>query len=96
MRLNDSSKAIIFDNLNLIKYCNKSGISMEKLRKCIIEKMGDNYVFALQKENVPKSKNIIPLDIDLDTQPDIVLIMKVDKGIYKFDTTGNTTKILNI
>lgn len=53
-------------------------------------------VFVLQKENVPKSKNIIPLDIDLDTQPDIVLIMKVDKGIYTFDTTGNTTKILNI
>lgn len=97
MRLSDNSKYMVCGNIELLKYCNTSGISVEKLKKCNIEKMGNNYVFVLTKENKPKSNSIIPLDIDLETQPDIVLTMKIqgDNDII-FETTDNTIKVLNM
>lgn len=97
MRLSDNSKYMVCGNIELLKYCSTTGISIEKLKKCNIEKMGNNYVFVLAKENKPKSNSIIPLDIDMETQPDIVLTMKIhgDNDII-FETTDNTIKILNI
>lgn len=96
MRLNTSSRAMIFGNIELNTFCNKAGISMNKLKSCNIEKMGENmYVFALSKESVPKSKNIIPLDTDIDSQPEVVLTMEFENNIFNFETTQFTKRVLN-
>lgn len=95
MRLNIQSKTLVCGNINLLKYCQSSGISIEKLMKCNIEKMGNKYVFALSKENKPKSKSSLPLDVDIDTQPDIILIMEVaEDGTINFENTDKTTRVL--
>ena len=95
MRLSENFKYIICDNIKLIKYCKEVGIDIERLKKCNIERMGDNLVFVLSKENKVESKSLIPLDIDLVTQPDIVLIMKVtDNYSVEFETTNKTLRVL--
>ena len=95
MRLNESSKILVFGNINLIKYCNGAGISIDKLKRCNIEKMGNTYVFVLSKENTPKSNLIIPLDIDIETQPDVVLTMEIqNEENIKFETTDKTLRLL--
>lgn len=52
-------------------------------------------LFVLSKENKHKFKSSLLLDIDIDTQPDIVLIMEVnnDETIH-FETTEYTRRIL--
>ena len=95
MRLNNASKTLVCGNVELLKKCNEAGISIDKLKKCNIEKMGKNYVFVLAKDNKPKSKCSLPLDIDIETQPDIVLIMEVtDENGIKFETTDKTRRVL--
>ena len=97
MRLSNSSKVMVFGNINLLRYCQNSGISIEKLKKCNIEKMGDMYVFVLDKENMPKSKCLIPLDIDLETQPDVVLTMNIQsENNIEINTTDKTVRVLAI
>lgn len=95
MRLSENSKFLVCGNVKLLDYCTKVGISIDKLKKCNIEKMGNCYVFVLSKENKPKSSNMIPLDIDLATQPDIVLTMEVNgEHDIRFETTQKTKRIL--
>lgn len=97
MRLSEQAKVILFGNIELIKYCRRVGIDEEKLKKCNIGIMGNMYVLSLSKENPPKSKCILHIDIDLDTQPDIVLIMSVsNKGGIDFETTSFTKRVLRI
>lgn len=98
MRVGNSAKHLILGNVHLISYCNSVGIDINKLKQCNIEKMGDKYVFVLSKFNAPKSKSLIPLDVDIATQPDIVLIMDVDADNEKvsFETTSKTIRVLNI
>jgi hypothetical protein len=97
MRLNDASKTLVCGNIELLKKCSEAGISIDKLKKCNIEKMGKQYVFVLSKDNKPKSKCSLPLDIDIDTQPDIVLIMEVtDENKIQFETTDKTRRVLAI
>jgi len=97
MRLNNSSKTMVFGNINLIRYCHGAGISLDKLKKCNIEKMGNTYVFVLSKENMPKSNSLIPLDVDIATQPDVVLTMEVlGEENINFGTTDKTLRILVI
>lgn len=102
MRLNEQSKAVVCGNIELMKYCRRVGISSKKLKECNIEKVTEcsveefrnAYVFVLSKENAPKSKCILPLDIDLYMQPDIVLIMRVlDDCSISFKTTQFTGRI---
>ena len=97
MRLSDNSKFMVCGNINLINYCLEAGISIDKLKRCNIEKMGNYYVFVLSKENKPKSNNMLPLDIDLETQPDVVLTMEIqgDNNV-KFETTDKTRRVLAI
>ena len=97
MRLSNTTKELVVGNETLIKYCKSSGIDHKKLKNCSIEKMGDNYIFTLKKENMPKSNLTLPLDIDLDTQPDIVLIMNVNRenGKITFESTNDTIRIIN-
>lgn len=95
MRLNNNSKLLVLGNIELIKYCSNSGISLDKLKKCNIEKMDNNYVFVLSKNTSIKSESLIQLDVDLDTQPDIVLIMEVNNGIFRFKTTDKTIRVLS-
>lgn len=95
MRLNESSKAVMFGNKDLIAYCKSVGISIPKLEKCNIEKMGDTHVFVLSK-NHGYGKGML-LEHDLDTQPDIVLIMEyIGNNKFKFETTNNTKRVLSI
>ena len=97
MRLSENSKFMVCGNVNLLRYCTESGISIEKLKQCNIEKMGNHYVFVLSKENKPKSKCMLPLDIDLETQPDIVLTMEIQgEDKVKFETTDKTVRVLSI
>lgn len=97
MRLNDASKTLICGNIELLKKCNEAGISIDKLRMCNIEKMGKKYVFVLSKDSKPKPKCDLPLDVDIDTQPDIVLIMEVtDENKIQFETTDKTKRVLAI
>ena len=59
--------------------------------------MGNTYVFVLSKDNIEQSNLIIPLDIDMDSQPDIVLTMEVEpEGSIKLNTTDKTVRLLNI
>lgn len=86
---------MIFGNKDLIKFCNESGISMQKMRKCNIEKMGDIYVFVLSK-NHGYGKDTY-LEHDLKTQPDVVLLMMYDgNNKFNFETTEKTERVLNI
>lgn len=94
MRLNDDMKRIVIGNVDLIKYCNSIGVDLSKLRKCHIERMGNHLVFGLPKIGVLKSQNELPLDIDIDSQPDIVLVMTVEGDDLRFETTKNTVKVL--
>lgn len=96
MRLSNTSKTLIYGNIELIKKCSEAGISIDRLKSCNIEKMDHHYIFVLSKENKPESKCSLPLDIDIDTQPDIVLIMEVtDDGAIHLETTDQTKRILN-
>lgn len=94
MRLSESSKKILLGNVELLRYCKSGGISIEKIKRCNIEKMGDTYVFVLNKENTPISKNLIPLDVDLLTQPDVVLIMDASNRNLEFKTTEKTIRLI--
>lgn len=94
MRLNKDAKSILFGNIYLLDYCNKSCIDMAKLKKCNIEVMGKNYIFVLSKEDAPISKQLLPLDMDLLTQPDVVLIAEVDGDKLMIQTTEKTMRVI--
>lgn len=97
MRLNKPSKEIVMGNVILLNHCNKIGVDLKRLKKCNIERMGNMFVFVLSKENVPKSMAAVPLDIDIASQPDIVLIMKIEEdGKITFEETEKTIRILNV
>lgn len=84
-------------NVTLLKHCEKIGVDISKFKKCNIERMGNMYIFVLSKENVPKSTAAVPLDIDIASQPDIVLIMEPDEnGKLTFRETDKTIRILNV
>ena len=96
MRLNESSKQILFGNIELIKYCRVAGVSIEKIKRCNIERMGDLYVFVLSKDNVKDLADKF-LEYDIDTQPDIVLTMEYKDGKgFEFGTTEFTKRVLDI
>lgn len=98
MKISKELKKVVLGNIELIKYCNEVGIDLEKLAQCRIERIGkgEALIFALSKENVPKSTQLIPLDFDLDSQPDIVLIMHVTENDIFFDVFDETRRVLNI
>ena len=54
------------------------------------------YVFGYPKENIQKSKGL--LDNDIESQPDVVLIMTVDENdqTLNFDGTDNTRLVMNL
>lgn len=95
MRLSESSKAVLIGNKDLITYCESVGISMEKLEICNVEKMGDTHVFVLSKNHGYGAETL--LEHDIETQPDIILIMEYtgDKK-FKFETTSNTKRVLSL
>lgn len=94
MRISNTLKTIVLGNTHLIEYCNSTGIDISKLKSCNIERMDNLLVFALEKENKPKSTQIIPLDVDLATQPDPVLQIEVNGDKLNFHTTDKTSRIL--
>ncbi|MCR5167876.1 MAG: hypothetical protein K6C13_11805 [Oscillospiraceae bacterium] len=95
MRLSEGTKTAFLGNVKLIEYCNGAGISLKKLNKCSIERMGNDYVFVLQKDFNRKSHKAIMLDYDIETQPDVVLIMKYENGGFSFQTTEKTIRLVN-
>ena len=95
MRLGKMSKKALMGNYDLLKYCTSCGIDMNKMLNCNIEKMGNIYVFVLDKENVPKSQYECHLDIDIASQPDIILKMEyLDNDTWDFTTTKYTKRVL--
>ena len=96
MRLNKNDKYILMGNIELLNKCKEMAVDINKLKKCNVEQMGNHYVFVLSKDNVPKQGRIPSLANDIATQPDIVLIMKVDNGKLTFETTEYTPRILRI
>lgn len=84
-------------NVDFIKYINSNPIDVEKLKKCNIEKMGGDYYIVLSKENIPKSTCALPLDVDIASQPDIVLIASVnEQGALNIKETEKTKRILKL
>ena len=96
MRLSKDVQNVVLGNIELIKYCQNCGIDIKQLKKCNVERMGPHYVFGMPKKAAANSDNILKLDIDMDTQPDIVLIMTAENGKISFETTKHTTKVLDI
>lgn len=94
MRISNTLKTLVLGNVHLIECCDSTGIDLSKLKSCDIERMDNLLVFTLEKENKPKSTQIIPLDIDLATQPDQVLQIEVSDDEIHFHTTDKTSRIL--
>lgn len=94
MRVSSTLKTLVLGNIHLIEYCNSMGIDLSKLKSCNIERMDNLLAFILEKENKPKSTQIIPLDIDLVTQPDPVLQIEVNGDKLYFHTTDKASRIL--
>lgn len=86
---------LIMGNLELLNYCNEHYVDLEKLAQCHIEKMGNEFMFCLPKENVPVSSQILPLDIDIATQPDVVMILRVERKSLAFELTAESHRILH-
>lgn len=97
MRLIEKEKKMFMRNVDFIKYINSNPIDVEKLKKCNIEKMGGDYYIVLSKENIPKSTCALPLDVDIASQPDIVLIASVnEQGALNIKETEKTKRILRL
>ena len=96
MRLNKNDKYILMGNIDLLNKCKELAVDINKLKKCNVEQMGNHYVFVLSKDNVPKHGRIPSLANDIETQPDIVLIMTVEDNKSTFETTEYTPRILRI
>lgn len=95
MRLIDKEKKMFMRNIDFIEYINSKPIDVDKLNKCNIEKMGGDYYIVLSKDNIPKSTCALPLDVDIESQPDIVLIVSVNgDGTLDIQETGKTKRIL--
>jgi hypothetical protein len=94
MRLIDKEKKMFMRNIDFIKYINSKPIDVDKLSKCSIEKMDGDYYIVLSKENIPKSTCALPLDVDIASQPDIVLIVRVNEdGTLNIQGTDKTQRI---
>ena len=90
-----STKTLILGNKDLLNYCKSCGISTEKLRQCNIEKMGDSFVIVMPKEGSELVEST--MENDIATQPDIVLIMRVEEsGDIEFRTTDSTIRLLEV
>ena len=87
-------KAVVLGNIHLIKFCETSNIDINKLQQCSIERIDNELIFTLDKIDKPKSTQILPLDIDIATQPDPVLVMTVNAELVKFNTTNKTCRVL--
>ena len=87
--LSDETKKVVLGNVQLLRYCEQKNISINKLRKCNIERMDDKFFFVMTKNN-----GIEPtLENDIATQPDVVLIMHTISKVFDFETTEWTSKI---
>lgn len=96
MRLNSKNKAIVMGNVELLRYCQKKAINLDKIKTCEIEKMGDKFVFCLNKEDLPVPLSEVLLEYDIVSQPYIVLIMWADEqGKIFFKETSDTFRVLN-
>lgn len=97
MRLSKESKTVLLGNIEVLKFCRDNKIDISRLKECSIEVMGRVlYIFTLPKDNMPVSNQLIPLDYDIGTQPDAVLIMEIKNDKIVIKTTENTRRLLNI
>jgi hypothetical protein len=95
--LSAKSKAMLLGNIKILQYCKETGIDMDKLKSCRVEKMGDCYVFGLKREDQPEPDPNDLLANDLATQPDIVLAVEPDEdGNMNFQTTSKTIRLLTM
>lgn len=90
-RLSDNFNIVIFGNVHLLSYVNSNGLDIRKVRKCSIQKSGENhYVFYMPKKEVLESEQLLPSDID------IVLMLNVDNGEITIESTDKTKELLSL
>lgn len=77
-------KKVLLNCIEVIRYCKDVGLDLNKLKSCRVEKMFDEYVFGLLKKGYDDDSDWY-LHEDLNTQPDIVLIVscKDDEIVIK-------------
>jgi len=94
-RLGDNAKLLVLGNSELVHFCYRNRIDLFKLQQCNIEVLGDGYyAFVLSREDVSTSKQLLPLDYDISSQPDVVLTLQIKDGKFKFKTTSKTKRVL--
>ena len=94
MRLSRGHTRMIMDNINLLRFCQVAEIDLSIFYQCDIEKMDNQFMFVLQKENAPQMPEGV-YGCDLRAQPDIVLIVEPDEnGNLIIGTTRHTVRIL--
>lgn len=90
-RLSDNFNIVIFGNVHLLSHVNSNGLDIRKVRKCSIQKSGENhYVFYMPKKEVLESEKLLPSDID------IALILNVDNGEITIESTDKTKELLSL
>ena len=92
--LSFEAKTLILGNTVVLNYCKSNDLDVNKLAKCRIEKMGNNFVVGLPKED---SEFLKPtMENDIATQPDVVLIISVEtNGKIIIKPTKYTVRLLN-
>ena len=92
MKLSQSHKRLIMDNIHILEYCNEEGIDIHKLHQCDIDREGDTFTFILNDS--PKlSKEFI--GYNHNNHPDTVLkVISHANGSILIQKTPKTFKLL--
>ena len=94
MRLSEQSKLLLFRNIDLMQYMNNNGLDMNKLKKCNVERFGNNcYVFGLSKN---KHREDGLLDVGIASNPDIVLVLNIGDNDITVESTDKTRELLSL
>lgn len=83
-----TTKRIIMGNVQLLDYCKEKRISISKLTKCNIEKIGERYFFVMHKTG-----SLPTMEHDIDSQPDVVLTMDASSDNFLFSNTEWTARV---
>lgn len=88
MTATKSEKNFLLHSDEVLQFCQKEGIDLNKLRLCRIEKMFGEYVFGFPKKISGDTEWY--LHEDLSTQPDIVLIIACNSNRITVRSTDKT------
>ena len=89
--INKPTKSVLLGNIQLLDYCKRQHIDLDKLQMCNVERMGNKFFFVLSIG--AKSPT---LENDIESQPDVVLTMDVSKSCFQFDRTEWTRRVVKL